>query len=333
MEQRFQALITWLNESHPVLPEDVVAASSDASHRRYYRFSWQGKSFIVMDAPPDLEDCRPFIHAQRQLYQVGVVVPEIFRSSTELGFLLLTDLGTETFLQRVSQTPSQVNEWYLKALNALLPMQKNSQPKIFPEYSEALLRREMSLFSDWYIKVEKNMTLSDELTEALNLAEDRIIANILKQPKVWVHRDYHSRNLMIYQERIGVIDFQDAVYGPITYDPVSLLRDAYIEWPEEQQLDWLIRYWQELRREKVLVSSDFGEFYRDFEMMGIQRHLKVVGIFARLAHRDNKLNYLEDIPRVWGYLRKAVPRYQELAPLVRVLDHLENHSQEIGYTF
>ncbi|HQT81136.1 MAG: hypothetical protein B7Z60_02800 [Ferrovum sp. 37-45-19] len=333
MDQRFQALMTWLNESHPVSANEVIPASADASHRRYYRFSWQGESFIVMDAPPNLEDCRPFITVQQQLYQVGVAVPEIFRQAPELGFLLLTDFGTETFLQRVSHYPDEANLWYQQALQALIPIQKNSQPGIFPDYSEQLLRHEMALFNDWYVTVEKKMVLSDELTVSLNKAIDRIIASIMKQKRVWVHRDYHSRNLMIYKGGLGIIDFQDAVYGPLTYDPVSLLRDAYIAWPEEQQLDWLIRYWQELRRENMLEDNDFSQFYRDVEMMGIQRHLKVVGIFARLAHRDHKLSYLADIPRVWGYLRSAVSRYQELSPLMRVLDYIENSHVDTGYTF
>ncbi len=333
MDQRFQELIRWLNESHSVSADEVIPASSDASNRRYYRFNWQGHSYIVMDAPPDLEDCHPFLHSQQQLYQVGVPVPEIFRSNPERGFLLLTDFGSETFLNRVINKPQEADQWYLKALNTLIPMQKNSQTNIFPDYSEELLRREVSLFPDWYVAKERLITLSPHLSDALNLSIQRIIEHIIKQPKVWVHRDYHSRNLMITDDHLGVIDFQDAVYGPITYDAVSLLRDAYISWPEEQQLDWLIRYWQELKKEQLLVNNDFSEFYRDFEMMGIQRHLKVVGIFARLAHRDNKKGYLADIPRVWGYLRAAVSRYNELSPLMKVLDFLEDKPDDIGYTF
>ncbi|KXW55501.1 phosphotransferase [Ferrovum sp. PN-J185] len=333
MDLRFQELISWLNESHSISANEVIPASSDASNRRYYRFNWQGNSFIVMDAPPDLEDCHPFLHVQQQLYQVGVSVPEIFRSSLERGFLLLTDFGSETFLNRVTNKPQEANLWYVKALKALIPMQKNSLPKVFPDYSEDLLRREMSLFRDWYVAKEKQVTLSPHLSEALSLSINRIVEHIKKQPKVWVHRDYHSRNLMITKDNLGIIDFQDAVYGPITYDAVSLLRDAYIQWSEEQQLDWLIRYWQELKKEQLLENNDFSEFYRDFEMMGIQRHLKVVGIFARLAHRDNKQAYLQDIPRVWGYLRAAVSRYNELSPLMKVLDFLEDKPDDIGYTF
>jgi aminoglycoside/choline kinase family phosphotransferase len=223
---------------------------------------------------------------------------------------------------------------YLDAIDALVLLQTQSKPEALPEYDRALLHRELMLFPDWYIGKHLGVTLTDKQTETLNQIFDKLLANNLAQPQVYVHRDYHSRNLMVMEQgNPGILDFQDAVYGPITYDLVSLLRDAYIQWDEEMVLDWAIRYWERAKRAGLPVNPDVDAFYRDFEFMGLQRHLKVLGIFARLYHRDGKDAYLKDLPLVMEYTRKAAGRYNALAPLIKLLDELEDKAPSVGYTF
>ena len=313
--------------------DELTPASSDASFRRYFRFTQQSGTFIVMDAPPEHEDCRPFVAIARLFERADVHVPQVLREDLEQGFLLLTDLGVTTYLDALRQSVEGADALYRDAFTALIRIQRASQPDVLPEYSEELLRREIALFPEWYVARHCGMTLTSQQAQILNTSIDVLMSNILAQPRVFVHRDYHSRNLMVSTPNPGVLDFQDAVYGPITYDAVSLLKDAYIHWEEEQRLDWLVRYWEAARKAGLPVADDMGTFYRDYEWMGVQRHLKVVGIFARLAQRDGKTGYLNDIPLVWRYLREACGRYRELHPLANVLDQISNTPVQEGYTF
>ncbi len=333
---RLSALHAWVNETHPVSLEALTPASSDASFRRYFRLTRDGDTLIVMDAPPDKEDCHPFVAVAALFAEAGVHVPQVLRADFEQGFLLLADLGRTTYLDAIGtpQTaPATVQHLYRDALSALVTLQRASRPGVLPEYDEALLRREVGLFPEWYLTRHLGVTLDATEQQAYTQCVDALIANALAQPRVFVHRDYHSRNLMVCPPNPGILDFQDAVYGSITYDAVSLLKDAYVRWEEAQILDWLVRYWEEARAAGLPVDADFGNFYRDFEWMGVQRHLKVLGIFARLNHRDGKPGYLQDMPRVSQSLRDACARYRELQPLAQVLDRIAGTAVQVGYTF
>ena len=347
-DERVAAMKAWLS----ALPKDLgiqldtlAVASADASFRRYFRVDTTQVAYphlIVMDAPPAQEDCRPFIHVANLFGSSGVNVPKILAQDLGQGFLLLTDLGNTTYLTAIQQNSSRADTLYRQALQALVQLQKASQPDVLPDYDRERLLNEMLLFPQWYLGVHQNYSLNDEQTAALSHVFNVILDNNTAQTSVWVHRDYHSRNLMLIEDEAnnpGILDFQDAVYGPITYDAVSLLRDAYIEWPEEQQIDWLVRYWEMARAAGLQVPDTFDVFYRDFEFMGLQRHLKVLGIFARLYHRDGKDGYLKDIPLVLKYTRQVAARYREFAPLLRLLDEVAeqtgNHQEttQVGYTF
>lgn len=293
-----------------------------------------------MDAPPEHEDCRPWLAIARLFADAGVHVPEILAEDPELGFLLMSDLGSETYLGRLNTpgcAPQMSARLYADAIAALIAIQAASRPNILPDYSEELLRRELMLFPDWYIARHKGITLDDNDKNALKAVFDKIIAANLAEPKVFVHRDYHSRNLMVIPEgqgeNPGIIDFQDAVYGPLTYDLVSLFKDAYIEWEEEFALDMLARYWEAARKAGLPARADFADFYRDYEWMGAQRHIKVVGIFARLCHRDGKEGYLSSLPLLMRYLRKVCQRYNELRPLLKLLDKLDPVPTEHFFSF
>ena len=330
---RLEHLENWLKLQLPDQPYTLAPASADASFRRYFRASLPDRTLIVMDAPPAQEDCRPFIHVAKLFRDAGVNVPQILAQDLQQGFLLLTDLGHKTYLDALNADESVADTLYMSAFTALIQMQLASRPAELPDYDEALLLREMRLFPDWYVSKHLQTELSGTQTEALNGAFSLILKSNLAQARVFVHRDYHSRNLMVSDSEPGVLDFQDAVYGPITYDLVSLFKDAYIHWDEERVLDWTIRYWEKAKKAGLPVSHDFAEFYRDFEWMGAQRHIKVLGIFARLYHRDGKENYLKDMPLVMAYLRKTCERYRELGPLLKLLDELENRQVVVGYTF
>jgi hypothetical protein len=309
----------------------IMPASADASFRRYYRIDLDGQTYIVMDAPPQHENCQPFIHVDQLFLEAGVNVPKILAQDLEKGFLLLSDLGNDTYLSKLNEQTA--DGLYRDANEALLKIQLASRPNELPDYDEALLLREMRLFSEWYVPKHLGATLTSEQNQRLEDLYQTILRNNLAQPRVYVHRDYHSRNLMVTEPNPGVLDFQDAVYGPITYDLVSLYKDAYIAWDEERILDWAIRYWERAKKEGLPVAADFGDFYRDFEWMGVQRHIKVLGIFARLCHRDGKDGYLKDMPLVMNYLRRACERYNELSPMLRLLDELHGSEQQVGYTF
>ena len=320
MDFRLVELERWLGAQFPSLPCTLAPASADASFRRYWRARIDGRSFIAMDAPPGQEDCRPFVHVAGVFAAAGVHVPAILAQDLARGFLLLEDLGTTTLLDFFAD--HDPGAAYAAATDALIRIQLASRSGVLPAYDRALLERELALFPDWYLARELRAELRPQDAQLLRTAFDALLANNLAQPPVYVHRDYHSRNLMLSDPLPGILDFQDAVYGPITYDLVSLLRDAYVRWEEAQVLDWTARYWEKARKAGLPVRDDFAEFYRDFEWMGAQRQLKVVGIFARLCHRDGKARYLEDIPRVLGYLLATCRRYRELAPLAQLLDTL-----------
>ena len=333
---RLNALYAWVNETHPAPFHALTPASADASFRRYFRLTRGDETLIVMDAPPDKEDCHSFVAVAELFAQAGVHVPQVLRADYAQGFLMLSDLGGTTYLEALSDPkadPARVQHLYRDALSALVTLQRASRPGVLPEYDEVLLRREVALFPEWYLTRHLGATLTEDEQQAYEGVVNALIANNLAQPKVFVHRDYHSRNLMVSPPNPGILDFQDAVYGPVTYDAVSLLKDAYVRWEEAQILDWLVRYWEQARVAGLPVHADFGNFYRDFEWMGLQRHLKVLGIFARLNHRDGKSGYLQDMPRVMQYLRDACGRYRELKPLARLLERLNGEEVVAGYTF
>ncbi len=285
-----------------------------------------------MDAPPEHEDCRPFVRVARLLAEAGVHVPRVIAEDLDQGFLLLSDLGTTSYLQALGNDTA--DELFRDAIHALLRWQLASRPDVLPPYDETLLKREMMLFPDWYLQRHLGLTLNPAQQQALEAVFALILNNNLAQPSVYVHRDYMPRNLMVCEPNPGVLDFQDAVYGPITYDVASLFRDAFVSWDEERVLDWTARYWEKAKRAGLPVDSDFGSFYRDFEWMGLQRHLKVLGIFARLHYRDGKRGYLEDASRFVGYVRAVAVRYNPLRPLLALLDAIEDKPQaRTGYTF
>jgi aminoglycoside/choline kinase family phosphotransferase len=291
-----------------------------------------------MDAPPAREDCKPFIHVAQLFGQAGVSVPRILAQDLNQGFLLLSDLGDTTYLSALQSDSASAKSLYQDALSALVKIQKISTPNDLPVYDRERLLNEMLLFPQWYLGVHHQYTLSDAQTAQLTQVFNVLLDNNLAQTQVWVHRDYHCRNLMVIEQgNPGILDFQDAVYGPITYDLVSLLRDAYIEWDEAQQIDWLVRYWEAARSAGLNVPKEFDVFYRDFEFMGLQRHLKVLGIFARLYHRDGKSGYLKDLPLVLKYTRQVAARYREFGHLLKLLDEVAAQSgsetTQVGYTF
>jgi aminoglycoside/choline kinase family phosphotransferase len=322
MDFRLVELERWLGAQFPSQACTLAPASADASFRRYFRATLAGgRSFVVMDAPPDKEDCRPFVQVAGLFAAAGAHVPAIHAQDLAAGFLLLEDLGAQTYLDCLERG-EDARPLYSAATDTLLRIQQASRPGVLPDYDRALLERELLLFPDWYLARELRRELAPSERQVLNAAFAALLANNLAQPRVFVHRDYHSRNLMKSEPAPGVLDFQDAVYGPITYDLVSLLRDAYVRRDEEAVIDGAVRYWEKARKAGLPVRADFGEFYRDFEWMGAQRQLKVIGIFARLCHRDGKRRYLEDIPLVMEYLLAACRRYRELAPLARLLEEL-----------
>jgi aminoglycoside/choline kinase family phosphotransferase len=318
VDVRLDALERWLAAQLPGSAFALAPASEDASFRRYFRAALaDGRSFIAMDAPPDKEDCRPFVHVARLLREAGVHAPEIHAQDLAHGFLLLSDLGSTTYLAALDE--HDADALMRDAIEALVRWQLATRAGELPPYDEALLRREMALFPEWYLGRHLGLALSAPEKTALEGAFAQLSASALAQPAVYVHRDYMPRNLMLCQPNPGVLDFQDAVIGPISYDIASLLRDAFISWEEARVLDWCARYWNAAKRAHLPVDADFAEFYRGFEWMGLQRHLKVLGIFARLTYRDGKAKYLADTPRFLGYARATAGRYPALAPLARLL--------------
>jgi aminoglycoside/choline kinase family phosphotransferase len=332
--QRQQAFQTWLDgliAVHALDPSSVRTASADASFRRYFRVDSLAGSRIIMDAPPEKENCEPFVRIAGLMHDAGLLVPRILAWDTQQGFMLLDDLGQHTLMEVIDPHAAPPLALYQRALDALLPWQQASRPGVLPAYDTALLRRELELFPEWYLGRHRGLSLSEAQRQTLDACFERIIAHNLRGPSVYVHRDFMPRNLMMPAQqdepRLGVLDFQDAVYGPVTYDIASLMRDAFLSWDEDFVLDVTVRYWERARTSGLLDaegwSQDFGEFWRAVEWMGLQRHLKVAGIFARLTLRDGKSKYLADAPRFIGYIRSTASRYRELTPLLRLVDEVE----------
>lgn len=337
-EADFNAWLDRVAPLHGLRPATLRPASADASFRRYLRLDGSGGTFIVMDAPPDRENCKPFVEVAGLMADAGLLVPRVLAWDEPRGFMLLDDLGTQTMIEVVDAERPQANQQlYLRAVDALVDWQKASRPGVLPPYDRALLARELALFPDWYLQQHRQVTLSDAQRATLDQQFGLIMDRNLAAPSVYVHRDFMPRNLMMPRDpaepRLGVLDFQDAVYGPITYDIACLMRDAFLSWDEEFVLDITVRYWQQAQKAGLPVDPDFGEFYRGVEWMGLQRHLKVAGIFARLTLRDGKPKYLADAPRFIAYIRATTNRYRELAPLARLIDEVEGADGVTGFAF
>ena len=321
MSDRYNSLQNWLTEILGTSAFNLKPASEDASFRTYHRLFLKNKTFIVMDAPPEQENCKVFIKITKKLRACDVNVPIIHNVNIEQGFLLLSDLGNDLYLNKLNK--SSIYELYSDALSTLVSIQVLVNVGGVDEYDKSLLISEMNLFREWLIEKHLNIKLSDSQVKILTTLFDLLVNNALQQPKVFVHRDFHSRNLMVTKENNpGVIDYQDAVYGPISYDLVSILKDCYIKWPKEEIDKWIDFYLNKLYEEKAQHRINRDEFVRWFDLMGVQRHLKASGIFARLSHRDGKHNYLEDIPRTLSYILDLKETYEELQPICIVLEEL-----------
>jgi N-acetylmuramate 1-kinase len=336
----FTAWLASISAAQHLQTKTLRIASADASFRRYLRIETaQGESRIIMDAPPEKEDCKPFVKIAGLLHEAGLLAPQVLAWDEPQGFMLLTDLGADTMMQGINREQPQANlPRYTQATDALIQWQLASKPGVLPAYDEALLRRELALFPDWYLAQHRKLSLSNAQQQTLQSAFNLIIARNLAAPKVYVHRDFMPRNLMLSRaDALGVLDFQDATYGPISYDIASLMRDAFLTWEEDFVLEVTVRYWEKARQAGLMDfedwHSDFGAFYRAVEWMGLQRHLKVAGIFARLTLRDGKEKYLADAPRFMAYIRNACHRYRELGPLLKLIDELEGLQAASGFAF
>ena len=320
-DTRYHQLLNWLGTDLGYPVESIAPASTDASFRRYYRIGADGQSLIAMDAPPPRENVRPFVAVAELLRDAGVQTPKVYAVDAERGFVLLSDLGERNYLDALDETTAE--PLYGAALATLLALQQgvNILETSLPAYDAHLLHVELNIFREWLLGRWLGLELSAEESAMLAGTWQVLIDSALEQPRVCVHRDYHSRNLMVTgQAHPGVLDFQDAVIGPITYDLASLLRDCYIAWPVERVQGWMSAYRDQLLNAGLLPSSDVHRFQRWFDLMGMQRHLKAAGIFARLKLRDGKPGYLKDIPRTLGYVSEVGPRYPELAGFMRFLD-------------
>lgn len=327
-DSRLQELAHWFAEQLPLIAQQagltettvnhLQPASSDASFRRYFRWHSETADLVLMDAPPPQEDCRPFVAMANLLAQGGLYVPKVWAQDVQRGFLVLSDLGQQTWLDIL--TADNADELFSLAIDALITMQKISAEEAqLPSYDEALLRRELQLFPDWYVQHELGITFTEQQQYLWQQACDVLVANALKQSQVLVHRDYMPRNLMLSTPNPGILDFQDAVQGPVSYDITSLFKDAFISWPEERVQGWLQEYWDKAHAKGIAVPETFEAFQYDCDLMGAQRHLKVIGIFARICHRDGKPRYLADVPRFFNYLQKVIERQPALAPLAQLL--------------
>jgi aminoglycoside/choline kinase family phosphotransferase len=323
MDSRLKKLHHWLEEILDVNEYELKPASADASFRRYFRLYLNSGTLIVMDAPPDREPLTTFVSTAKKFFDLGLNVPEIIDINHEQGFMLLSDLGKHQYLGQLNE--SSVERLYGDAMDALIILQAGTQsePGFLPDYNKALLNQEMGLFTDWYLTRELGKQLANNQKKILASSFKLLADNAIVQPQVWAHRDYHSRNLMVTSKNNpGILDFQDAVRGPVTYDLVSLLKDCYISWPREQILEWVAGY-QQLALESGVPVCDSGEqFQLWFDRMGVQRHLKAIGIFARLNHRDGKDNYLQDIPRTMQYIWQVCEQDRQLLELATMLEDL-----------
>ncbi|GAB4568124.1 MAG: phosphotransferase [Rhizobacter sp.] len=333
-EARRELFMRWMEgvaARHTLDAASLRPASADASFRRYFRVDGDaGRSFIVMDAPPPQEDVRPFVALATMFQQAGLNAPRVLEQDAQHGFLLLSDLGSDLYLQALLEAKAKGDEPRIAALmrdatTALVQWQSRADASQLPAYDDALLRRELALFPDWCVAREHGVTWTPDQQAKWHKVCDLLVASALAQPTVAVHRDYMPRNLMVRpteEGNPGILDFQDAVRGPISYDVASMLRDAFISWEEPQEIDWAVRYWQQARKAGLPLSDDFGEFWKQLEWMGLQRHLKVLGIFCRLKHRDGKPKYSEDLPRFFAYAHKVATRYNGLGPLAHLLEPL-----------
>ena len=333
--QRQTELKKWLETVYPDQPFELSFAAADADFRRYFRATFSdGRTVVCMDAPPDKMSVAPYLKVQKLFHMVNV--PQVLHVDETQGFMVLNDLGSTTFLTAMTQEKNEAahKALLLEAVGELIELQLASRSGVLPEYDREVMLREINLFPEWFVAKELRRELNFKQRRLWQQTVDTLLPPLLAQPKVYVHRDYIVRNLMLQEGRPGVLDFQDALYGPISYDLVSLLRDAFIGWDEEFVLDLVIRYWEQARAAGLPVPPEFDEFYRWFEWMGVQRHLKVAGIFARLYHRDGKDKYRPEIPRFLNYLRRVSRRYQDLAPLYALLvDLVGDEELETGYTF
>ena len=332
---RLQHLKDWLDEQLPKLfsaqgwgaipPATLTAASSDASFRRYFRWEGEGRTFIVMDAPPPQENCKPFVDIAHLLSKSGINVPKIYAEDLSQGFLLLNDLGRKTYLDVIDA--QNADQLFADAIDALLAFQQLPMEAPLPSYDVALLRRELELFPEWYVKRHLGIEFDATQQTSWQRVSELLIDSALSQPKVLVHRDYMPRNLMISEPNPGVLDFQDAVYGPVTYDITCLFKDAFLSWPQERVARWLKLYWDKAGALGIPVQDDFDEFCRASDLMGVQRHLKVIGIFARICHRDGKPRYVADVPRFFSYIEAVLARRPELVELSNLLTSLGQPKQ------
>jgi len=326
---------------HALDARTLQPASADASFRRYLRVQAGSGSLVIMDAPPPQEDVRPFMHVAGLLQAAGLNAARVLEADTEQGFLLLTDLGQRLYLDALRQADeAEANRLMRDASEALVQFQLRVPADTLPAFDEALLRRELDLFPTWCVQREFGITWTDKQSKTWAQMCDKLVASALAQPQVAVHADWMPRNLMVMpnadnvgKPNPGILDFQDAVRGPITYDMASLLRDAFISWPEDQELDWAVRAWEAARKAGLPVDSDFGEHWRALEYMGLQRHLKVLGIFCRLKHRDGKGHYAQDLPRFFAYATKVANRYRPLGPLLALLEPMSGAEVAEGFTF
>ena len=321
LDPRAESALAWACSQLSVADPHFAPASADASFRRYFRLSKGTQSWIVMDAPPEKENSAPFIQVAQLMAEAGLHVPRVIAQNLEHGFLLLSDLGRQTYLNVINDT--NADKLFSDAIAALIQWQCASRKNVLPYYDESLLKRELALFPDWYVGQHLKRSLSPARAGEIAEINKYLVARALAQPQVYVHRDYMPRNLMISTPNPGVLDFQDAVYGPITYDVVSLFKDAFISWPEERIRGWVREYWDKAQRARLPVGRSFAEFYTDMELMGVQRHLKVIGIFARINYRDGKPHYLKDVPRFITYVRDVAARHPELDQLLKLFDVLE----------
>ena len=341
-DPRLDALTTWLNSLRPGLPLDtgtLAPASADASFRRYFRLHCGNTTVVAMDAPPAREDCQPFINVSQLLAAAGVNVPTLLAHDVQQGFLLLSDLGPTTYFQAIKAglDDASLQQRYREAIAALVTLQ-HARCDSLPAYNHERLMTELEVFPEWFANVHCKATLTDQENNHLKRIFQTLVDDNTRQGTVLVHRDFHSPNLMLCTEanhgpNPGIIDYQDALAGPITYDIASLVMDARTTWEEPQQLDWAIRYWEAARKANLPIAPDFADFHRAYEWMSLQRNLRIMGVFARLSHRDGKHHYLEHMPRVSQYIRQVASRYGVFMPLLRLLDRLENRQVVEGYSF